>query len=265
MLIGPNTKISAVIKNNAAAIDALIAVNSHFSKLKNPVLRKVLAPRVTVSEAAKIGNCSVETILNSLKEIGFEIEHSTNDNVADIQIERSLNHYDELLDVREGLANGIDPFQQILKMLEKTEPGKTLLIVNTFEPIPLIKILKAKGFEIFVSSIEPGLVHTYITKGKVKFVENKSEVKPSEEPFDVILCRYKDKMVEIDVRELEMPKPMHTILAQLEQLPAQMALYVLHKKIPVYLLPELQDRGFSYVVNELPDKVLLIIYWANEL
>lgn len=56
MKINRQTKISAIIRHNSAAIEA---INPHFNKLRNPILRKVLAPRVTVEDAALIGGCKL--------------------------------------------------------------------------------------------------------------------------------------------------------------------------------------------------------------
>ena len=42
MQIAANTKISVLIKENPAAIDAIATINKHFEKLRNPVLRKIL-------------------------------------------------------------------------------------------------------------------------------------------------------------------------------------------------------------------------------
>ena len=63
------------------------------------------------------------------------------------------------------------------------------------------------------------------------------------------------------MRGLEMPQPMHKILSSLDEIPADHALYVYHKRIPVYLLPELSDRGFEYRFKEIGDgEVHLLIY-----
>lgn len=67
-------------------------------------------------------------------------------------------------------------------------------------------------------------------------------------------------MKEIDVRDLEMPLPMLSILEALDQLPADQALYVNHKRIPMFLLPELEDRRFdhrSWEVGEGDVKMLI--------
>lgn len=51
-----------------------------------------------------------------------------------------------------------------------------------------------------------------------------------------------------------MPEPMLKILEELEKLPQEQALYVKHKKLPVYLLPELRDKGFSYQTRAVSDE-----------
>lgn len=54
---------------------------------------------------------------------------------------------------------------------------------------------------------------------------------------------------------------MMTILEKLEQLPKDKALFVYHKRIPVFLLPELKDRNFEYRINEISDAdVHLLIF-----
>ncbi|MCC6180681.1 MAG: DUF1858 domain-containing protein, partial [Bacteroidia bacterium] len=54
MEINENTKISTIIANNPSAIDKIVSLSKHFEKLKNPILRKVLASRVSIKQAAKI-------------------------------------------------------------------------------------------------------------------------------------------------------------------------------------------------------------------
>jgi hypothetical protein len=80
------------------------------------------------------------------------------------------------------------------------------------------------------------------------------------EDFEQMLESYKGFIKETDVRNLEMPLPMLTILELLESLPQNYILYVHHKKIPVYLLPEIEDKGFEYFINEIAEgDVKLII------
>jgi hypothetical protein len=90
---------------------------------------------------------------------------------------------------------------------------------------------------------------------------NNKEVASSKLSYDQVETRFKDRMNEIDVRDLEMPLPMVTILEEVEKIDASHALYVHHKKLPQYLLPELNDRGYNYVHKEIDaDNLKLIIY-----
>ena len=76
-----------------------------------------------------------------------------------------------------------------------------------------------------------------------------------------VLQQYDGHLQTVDVRHLPMPQPMHTILEKLESLPDGEALLVHHKRIPVFLLPELADRGFDIRINEISDsEVHLLIF-----
>ena len=72
---------------------------------------------------------------------------------------------------------------------------------------------------------------------------------------------YKDKIIAIDVRQMEMPMPMMTILDKLETLEHGKALYVYHKRIPVFLIPELKEKGFDFRSKEISEnEVHLLIF-----
>jgi len=58
-----------------------------------------------------------------------------------------------------------------------------------------------------------------------------------------------------------MPGPMMTILESLNDLPAGYALFVNHKRIPVFLLPELKERNFDYRIKTISEgEVNLLIF-----
>ncbi|MBW7914956.1 MAG: hypothetical protein H3C54_14915, partial [Taibaiella sp.] len=50
------------------------------------------------------------------------------------------------------------------------------------------------------------------------------------------------------------------ILEQLETLPDNKALFVYHKKVPMFLLPELKQRGYRYAIKEDTGAILMLIY-----
>ncbi|WP_237144174.1 DUF1858 domain-containing protein [Pontibacter pamirensis] len=71
MDIAANTKISALIKANPNAVEAIASINRHFEKLRNPLLQKLLASRVTIADAARIGGCTEENFYKRLAPLGF--------------------------------------------------------------------------------------------------------------------------------------------------------------------------------------------------
>ncbi len=267
MKISASTKISALLKFNPASLEAIVSINKHFEKLRNPVLRKVLASRVTIAEAAKIGKCSIDIFFDKLKAIGFEIENNRDKiNMKMNPIPEFVNTSTESntteLDVREEIRNGRDPFQIIMKAIDELPENFTLLLINSFEPVPLIKILNNKGFLHFVKYQEDGAVYTYLKKQDANSpMKIEIPVNDSSSEFISLFKQYCGKLKTIDVRNLEMPLPMTTILGELESLPNDMALFVHHKKVPQFLFPELQERNFKWSIEEkTADEVDLLIY-----
>lgn len=53
---------------------------------------------------------------------------------------------EKILDVRDDQAKGSDPFERIMGALIELEPGQDLLLINTFEPLPLYKVMEKRGF-----------------------------------------------------------------------------------------------------------------------
>ncbi|MBX0332323.1 DUF2249 domain-containing protein [Pontibacter sp. HSC-14F20] len=271
MELSATTRISTILRENPAAIEAIVSINKHFEKLRNPVLRKVLASRVTIADAARIGKCRVEDFYEKLEPLGFSIASKPTHSKRAIPMENdvlerpafmaNLKQEDTLvLDVRDTIAKGDDPFLQIMDAVNKLNPEQVLCIVNTFEPIPLIAIIRPKGFEYYTETLGPHLVKTYFKK---QSAGEEVKVNPTviEENFDELLARYSGKLQPMDVRQMEMPQPMVSILGALETLPKDKALYVHHRKVPQFLLPQLTERGFKVSIKEVgPNEVNLLIY-----
>jgi len=263
MKITAKTKISAIIKNDPHAIDVIASINKHFRKLKNPILSKLLASRVSVADAAKIGGITTKTFLNTLKTHGYEVELpqiDQEDNHSNQHITKMNKDNILELDVRPILAGGVDPFEEIMKTLKTMPDDQTLLIINTFEPVPLLNILEKRGYEYETERPEPGLIHCYLHKsGKAPIESPTATATPPADSFEKVENLFKGKMKEIDVRDMEMPMPMVTILEELEKLTDGNALFVHHKRLPQYLLPELENRSFQLVHKVIDENNLNLI------
>lgn len=266
MIVTKDTKISKLIAEKPKVIDTIASINKHFKKLKNPVFRRVFASRVTVADAAKIGGVSVEQFLKKIEEAGFEINNDSMESEATKK--GSINKMKDKeaiisMDVRPIIESGSDPFTEIMSAANDLQEHETLEIINSFEPIPLIHKLEESGFESWTERKEEGVVHTYFKKSNSEELEivNRRIDETSSESFNEKLLQFGDQIKKIDVRHLEMPLPMATILQEIEILPKGNALFVEHKKIPQFLLPELATRNFEILFNEVSENnVQLIIF-----
>lgn len=261
-----STKISQLIKADKNVIEVLIEVNKNFSRLKNPVLRKLLAGRVNISQAAKIGGVDESDIIKALVKMGFiyeegkssTIDQSENNTITTPNISQ-LEKIE--LDVRPILESGVDPFKQIMSKLKTLNDSQALVIINKFEPIPLLNILKEKGYHYSTTRNSNDEVHTCIYKTGERFYEEPKKEKSVKADFNQIQERYQSRLTEIDVRDLEMPMPMVKILEAIENISDNDALFVHHKKLPQYLIPELEKRNFQFVSKEIDESnIKLIIY-----
>ena len=270
MKINPATKIANLLKHDIRAMEAIISISPRSEKLRNPLLRKLLAGRTTIAMASKIGGCTVDDFMEQLKPLGFETEERLQEEghthavLPHWLLNKSKQEIEEL-DVRPVLDAGQDPLKQILNALNKLPQYHVLKVINTFEPTPLISMVEKKGFASYVEAEAEDLIATYFyKKSDIQEASSKNSHREGED-WEEILARYKDHLVQIDVRALPMPQPMMTILEALEHLAADEALFVEHKKTPVYLLPELRERGFDYRIKEIEDQhVQLLIFKWNE-
>jgi TusA-related sulfurtransferase len=255
MKINGNTKVSKVIKENMDAIEVIASLNSHFTKLRNPILRRLLAPRVSIAEAAKIGKCDVQVMLDALVAIGFELENEAVDQKVktDLAEDNSKNEFLEgqkitLLDVRPFLAKGEDPFNILQKALKKLEIDEVLEVLIDFEPIPLIRIQEKKGY-LTLTVVEEGVYHTYFKAGELikeeAPISNEGIKTISESDYNNLVNTYPGEIINLDVRNLEMPEPLVKILEAIEILDESTGLKIFHKKIPQHLLPELVAKNLN--------------------
>ncbi len=264
--IGVDTKINAILKSHPDALEAIISISPKFTRLRNPVMRKIMASRTSVAAACKVAGCTPDDFFEKLSSLGLAINATgtAEGRPKPPPIPGFMCELKEgsvvTLDVRPVIESGEDPFRLIMEKTRELKAGSVLKLINSFEPAPLITILKKQGFEHFVEYKEDGAVHTYFHKGEsTREVQNPDWDRSAD--WQEVLSQYEDQLVTLDVRGLAMPGPMMSILDSLEKLPEGKALLVHHKRIPVYLLPELKDRKFAYRIKETGEgEVHLLIF-----
>lgn len=50
------------------------------------------------------------------------------------------------VDVREDIRQGREPFGKIMAAVDRLQPDETLLLVVSFEPLPLYRVMARNGF-----------------------------------------------------------------------------------------------------------------------
>jgi len=141
---------------------------------------------------------------------------------------------EKLLDVRPVLEKGGDPFTLILRTAQQLEGDEALHLVVGFEPAPLYEVMKTFGREAHTEH-DGELVHVWFftPPGKTPEQARAAERAPLKPP------------VELDVRGLEPPQPLMTILEKLVELGPGAQLWVRHHREPVLLYEKLRLRGYD--------------------
>lgn len=67
------------------------------------------------------------------------------------------------LDVRPYHERGEEPFAAIMEAFAALAPGQALLLVNSFDPVPLVRVMDRRGFDAERSETRPGEWHVLFT------------------------------------------------------------------------------------------------------
>ncbi len=122
-----------------------------------------------------------------------------------------------------------------------------------FEPAPLYFVLGSQGFDHWTEQLADD-------DWRVWFFESAGSAAaaaaPAREEGDAAPAATtspsgdEGNVVILDVRGLEPPEPMVRTLEALETLPAGKTLVQINVRVPKFLLPMLENRGFTYEVRE---------------
>lgn len=135
-------------------------------------------------------------------------------------------------DVREDLRAGREPFARIMAARGEVSERGALLVRAIFEPAPLYKVMAKQGFAHHTERLADD---------------------------DWRVWFYPDVVV-LDVREMDPPEPLAHTLAALETLADGRTLVQINVRVPQFLLPKLEERGFAFEIQEVaPDRVHLFI------
>lgn len=156
------------------------------------------------------------------------------------------------LDVRDDLRGAKEPLRRILQAVDALAPGQGLRLLTTFEPLPLYRVLRARGFVHRARRLGAEDWEVRLWPG----AEGGDEAPRAPSDADAF---WPAPAMHLDNRGLAPPEPMLRILKALESLQPGEVLAAVNDREPVFLFPELEARGHGIVVERQADGVHLSI------
>jgi uncharacterized protein (DUF2249 family) len=273
VMIERTDRVAGVLAGDEGLIEVFVAAAPAFSRLRNPAMRRVMARLVTVEQAAGIAGIDPGALvveLNRALDPGATGEEPPPP--APPSTERDQTMPDTLskpemldrispdlvvdCDVREDLRSGKEPFARIMEARRSLPEGGVLRVRAIFEPVPLYRVMAQHGLDHWTEKLGKEDWRVWFFAAEPAAPDAEGATADGSEASD----GDGDGAVVLDVRGLEPPEPMVRTLAALEALPRGQTLVQLNLRVPQFLLPRLEERGFVYEVREQgPDLVRLFI------
>ncbi len=262
-MITKDMKISKLLTEYPQTLEVLVNFSSHFTKLNNKILRKTLASRVNVEQAAEIAGVNLVLLLNELNK---SINADNSEAINEENTEEKMNQIEkpevlkklttdkiQKMDVRPIIDSGKDPFLEIMAKIKSLNDDEVFHLINSFEPIPLYSVMQSKGFEHWTEN-DGSMFNVFFYKNDV----NKSDIKVNtitsqESPIDY------ENVLELDVRELAPPEPMMKILENISKVDEKTVMVVHHHREPLMLYPKLEERGYTAITNKIDENYYKVV------
>lgn len=161
------------------------------------------------------------------------------------------------LDVREDLRSGTEPLPRILEFVRGLPPGDPWRLRATFEPIPLLRMMEGKGYSATATRLGESDWEVLFTPGNSP---SRRREMPSTEPSSKVPEGL--SVVSVDNRGLMPPEPMIRVLTSLDAMAEGELLEVMNDREPLFLYPELQNRGYRFHTESLADGIKIRIWKA---
>ncbi len=176
-----------------------------------------------------------------------------------------------VVDVREDLRQGQHPLGRILQAVKALIGGQDLLLLASFEPVPLYRVLALRGFEHEARRLPDGDWEVrFMRRGRRGLGGTKEAHPAAPPPIDrgqpppssgVAPAEGEGHWTRLDNRGLEPPEPMIRTFSALGALPSGDVLEIHNDRRPMFLYPHLEERGFRYQTLDEADGSASVRIW----
>lgn len=284
MVIARTDRVSTVLAHDESLLDVFVSLSPAFQRLRSPGMRKVMTRLVTVEQAARMAGVDADELVAKLNahdadvadvSHGMAASRDENSPAAPVPdtgavpdgLARTPRENIVELDVRDELRAGREPFSLIMGALKSVPAGGALCVRAIFEPVPLYAVMKRQGLDHWTERLadDDWRVWFHPPRSSVAGSDDSASTAGGGEAgeagnggagHDVTESEARTSspaeadVVILDVRGLEPPEPMMRTMAALEQLPRGATLLQINVRTPQFLLPMLEERGFTYDVRE---------------
>jgi len=248
-MISANDRVASVLAGREQLVEVFVGASPAFKMLRDATARKTMARLVTVEQAARIAGIDASVLVGKLNAALGEATPSTPKpaaprvptNAAPPGLLQTPAEKLVVVDVREDLRAGREPFRRIFDAARSLGPDQVLQLRAIFEPVPLYAVLGKQNLAHFTERLADDDWRIWFHRSQV--VSTPVDAAPVEPPADA-------NVVVLDVRGLEPPEPMERTLEALATLERGKTLVQLNVRVPQFLLPRLEERGFQYEVRE---------------
>jgi uncharacterized protein (DUF2249 family) len=270
-VIRAEDRVAAVLARDERLLEVLVGASPAFERLRNAAMRRTLAKLVTIEQAARIAGVDVQALVERLNAairqdgpiVAPALPLSAAGAARDVPPlpaallatpeERRVD-----VDVREDLRAGREPFQRIFDAARALPSGSVLRVRATFEPAPLYAVLAKHGLSHAVERLADDDWRVWFHRAGDAHAALAADASAAES--EAPQAGGDAGVVVLDVRDLEPPEPMVQTLEALAVLPRGATLVQLNVRVPKFLLPKLEERGFVYEIREQsPQLVRLFI------
>ena len=257
-MITADSNLGQLLDEHPGLVEVLAGCHDHFARLRNRMLRRVMAPRVTVGQAAAVAGVPVADLVATLRRAVGEPEGAPTTTAPAPTVGGPRARPAELdrlqaveVDVREDIRRGEEPFARIVAAARALGAADALVVRAPFEPVPLYDVLGRRGLAHWTEQLAADDWRVWFHRGAAP-------------PAPVTRISAPADAAALDVRGLEPPLPMVRVLERLDALAPGDILTVLHERRPLFLYPQLDARGFRHETDEPePGLVRIVIRRAQ--
>jgi len=293
-MISADVTVARLLDEHPQLVEVLVGFNPHFEQLRNTMLRKVMGPRVTVAQAARIAGVPVEEMLTALRRAVGETDlaphpalspegsgssaaprapegggacpppapcqqegggegEGEGESPMPVALASVPESQHVHLDVRDDIGRGQEPFARIMAAVKQLRDGDVFALRAPFEPIPLYGVLGKRGLAHWSERLGAADWRVWFYREAAVASAAPAAAAPEQQ------ASAPRGRLRLDVRGLEPPQPMVRVLEQLASLGPGQVLEVIHDRRPLFLYPQLDDRGFAHETDEPEAGVIRIL------